>query len=363
MVETRSKTSSPQQVRIKRGLRAAQRHLTDGNEVEALAIYRKILLVEADQEEATAQAVLVLARQGRFDTARKVLERSIQAGNQDAGAYVSVAELHLRSSTGDWGAFLAVLPMLPTVQPAHLLRGAWLYRQQGCLKECLDMLHAAERLAPTDQAVLMELAGVYQEIHHDQRAITYWQRVIDQDARSPLGQAAAEDLLELKPHIPRRIQSSSLFALREVAGVALVFFLLAMLDAGGSVTAMALTGWLGVGLSILGGYLLVTATSSPGQRIFAPFLVQPVAELPSTDSRDAYLPDMTAAEQLAVLPGDWRIVLGVVGLVLVVIAGVLVVPHSLLVTHETMQTLQQGDVPFYVQDWLAEVMEVWEASP
>ena len=105
----------------------------------------------------------------------------------------------------------------------------------------------------------------------------------------------------------------------------------------------------------LGGYLLVTATSSPGQRILGTLRddVREEAHLP--DARDEYLPVMTDVTGLSVLSGDWRIVFGVAGFVLLMIAVVLVLPHSMMATRETVQALQQGIMPPYVEDWLAQI--------
>ncbi len=340
------------QRRVEALLRRAAEMRAAGDEAGALSIYLDLLYEDPAQPEALAEAVRLLSRQGRLGEAQTWVERSIEMGNQDPGAYVSLAELRLHTSGGDPWEPLAALRRLPQARPAHLVRAATLYQNWGQVREAVQVLHEAERLDPHHQPTLMRLAAIYQEYHQPARALHYLKRVVDVDPRSELGRAAEAQLLEVGPHIPRSVQTNMLYALREVLGIALFFFLLAALDAGLNVIAIDLAGWIGVSLSALGGYMVVSATSSPAQRVFQPFLGG--AEAPSrpavVDPGDGYLPPVVSEAPLPTLPEGARWALGAVGSAILLVAAGLVLRHSLVSTQQTLQFLNRGQVPDYLLD-------------
>lgn len=333
-------------------LRAAAGRLAEGDFGGALRIYQNILREDPAQPDALAGAVRLLTRERRLDEALRLTEQSIQAGNRDPGAYMSLAELRLLQGIGDPWEVLAALRRLPDVKPAHLLRAAALYEKQGQSKNALETLHEAEHRDPDHQPTLMRLAEMYDEYYQEERTRYYLQRVVDLDPRSELGRAAELRLLEYSSHVPRHVQINMLYALREVLGIVLFFFLLALLDTGVNMTRMDAGGWGGVLLSVLGGYLLVTAVSSPAQRIFALFISGDGAAEPQPPLIDqaGYLPEPVREAPLPMLPKDVRWVLGVVGSVVLLIAAWLVLRNSLISTQETLQVLSGRRLPDYLLD-------------
>jgi len=188
---------------------------------------------------------------------------------------------------------------------------------------------------------------------------------VDQGARTDLGRQAEAILLEYGPHIPRYIQAHMLYALREVLGIFLLFVVLAILDAGMNIGAIGLAGWAGLALSLVGSYLLVSATSSPAQRIFQRFLPPvpdaPVAARRSTQGTEGgFLPEMVEEPPLPALPLEVRALLGTIGGVLLAIAVVLVLQHSLLATQETLAALDRYRLPDYLDHIFAELFAMFD---
>lgn len=315
----------------------------------ALEIYRDVLRGDPTHAEALAESVRILSRQRRLSEASDWVAYAIQAGNRDPAAYVSLAELRLLQGGGDpWEPLLA-MRQLPGLNPHHMLGAASVYWKHGRLRESLEALHAAEKMAPVDTTVLMRLAKAYEELGYQDRSEQYLKRIVDQGTRSQVEQEAEDLLLERNPHIPRHVQVSMLYALREVFGIGIFFVLIAILDAGVSIAEISLAGWSGVLLSLVGGYLLVSATSSPAQRVFQRFLTQPVVQSPQP-AIQAFLPGGATVEDAPMLPVELRYVLGTIGAAMLVVAVVLVLHNSLAATAQTLRVVSAGHVPDFLQE-------------
>lgn len=345
-------------------LTIARRRFEEGDEAGALRALLRALEQDPANPDALAGAVRLLTRQRQFAQAIHWTEQSVQAGNRDPGAYISLAELLLLqggAGAGQAWEWLARLRQLPDARPAHLVRAATLYRQHGDLKTSLAVLHEAERIDPHDQQALMALAEAYDSLYHPERARVYFKRAMEADPRSAVGQQAEGKLLDIRPEVPRHVQISTRYALREVLGVVLIFYLLAALDAGLNLISLGVAGWFGVLLSVLGAYLLVTATSSPAQRVLAPLLNE-VGELPyqekSSHSADDLLPDVEDEPPPVQLPLAWRTGLGVFGGILLVLAAVLVLQNSLAGLRETLAALYSQRIPDHLLDVFTQLIRL-----
>lgn len=335
-------------------LEVAAEKRASGDDEGALRIYLDILDWNPAHGPATTQAARLLADLKVLTEAAVVLDRSITAGNRDPAVYLALAEIRLHRGGGDPWQVLEALRRLPGLLPGHLLHAADLYWSQAEYKTALELLHEAEQRDPHYQPTLMRFAEAYRDLRHPERARQYLQRVVDLGARTPLGRRAEGILLEVSPHVPRYIQTNLIYALREVVGIFLLYACLAILDAGLTLSGIGLAGWVGMLLSVAGGYLLVSATSSPSQWVFQRFLAEP-DEAPAPSGGEAYLPAMTSEKPLPALPLEARAVLGTVGGVLLAVAIVLVLQHSLLATQETMGMLDRRQLPDYLNNILSEL--------
>ncbi len=336
---------------------AAEARRKAGDIEGALRLYLDILDCDPAHKQATAQSVRMFSDLKILAEAGAMLTRSIAAGNRDPVAYLSLAEIRLHRGGGNPWEVLTALRKLPDLLPGHLLHAAELYWGQSQYKTALELLHEAEQRDPRHQPTLMRLAEAYRDLQHPDRARQYLQRVVDLGARTPLGRRAEGILLEVSPHIPRDVQTNLIYALREVAGIFLLYVCLAILDAGLTLTGIGLAGWAGMLLSLAGGYLLVSATSSPCQRVFQRFLVAS-DEAPAPAQGEAYLPAMTSEQPLPMLPLEVRAVLGTIGGVLLAVAIVLVLQNSLLAMQETLGMLDRHQLPEYLNGILSELFRL-----
>ncbi len=345
-------------------LRQAARLRKKNDEEAALRIYLDILREDPAQQEATAEAVQIFSRRKQVIEAIEVLEGSLIAGNRDPGALISLAELQLHIRSGNPWGLLADLRAMPDVKAAQLLRAANLYWKYGQDGAAFATLHEAEQRDPRHQPTLLRLAELYRETGQEDRARTYFQRTVDLGARSEAGKTAQDILLEEAPYIPRFVQTHLAYALREVLGVAILFLLLAALDAGLNFARIDAAGWIGVGISVLGGYLAVTATSSPAQGIFAPLLREPgkaKREDRPRRARGSAPPSLSTVEDepLPMLPIPVRVLMGVVGGLLLILAATLVLQHSLASTQAALGTVNQGRVPDVVLDLMDQLSRIF----
>jgi hypothetical protein len=113
-----------------------------------------------------------------------------------------------------------------------------------------------------------------------------------------------------------------LLAVREACGFGVVYLLMAWQDAGLNLLNLGLNRMIGVILSIIGGYLAITATSSPAQQPLARWLGGIVPEPPEKPRNDfeaaTMMPELASDLPAITLPV--RFVLGAVGMVLLVVA-------------------------------------------
>jgi hypothetical protein len=136
-------------------------------------------------------------------------------------------------------------------------------------------------------------------------------------------------------------------AIREAAGFGAAFLLLAWQDAGLNLLRLGSQRWMGVGLSLLGGYLLVTALSAPQQK--------PIAELfggkvprsqppPPKRSREIQLDAVPVTSgpvqeetHIPILPSWLRVVFAVAALLILIGAALLVLNMSIPLLRHPVQ--------------------------
>jgi hypothetical protein len=169
--------------------------------------------------------------------------------------------------------------------------------------------------------------------------MVYYDRAVRLGSRSKKGKEADKKLAAFVPVLTDRERGRVWLAVRETVGVMLLFLLMAWQDAGLSLLDLGPRRWAGVVLSLVGGYLLITATSSPQQEPVASWLggsvpaeptgENPLQAVPAAPGRAAQEPT-----HLPIVPESVRYLLGTAGAVLLVTAFILVFYHALgLVTH------------------------------
>lgn len=127
----------------------------------------------------------------------------------------------------------------------------------------------AIEMFPENQKLLLALAGSYRRKGQFQDVILTWDRCAKLNPTTEEGKEADKLLANAPSVITDKERGSVLLAVREVLGISLFFLLLAWQDAGLDLMQLGEQRWQGIGLSLVGGYLVVTAVSAPQQGIFA----------------------------------------------------------------------------------------------
>jgi len=181
-------------------------------------------------------------------------------------------------------------------------------------------------------------------------AATYYEEAAQLGTRSKEGQLADKKLTEFMPHMTDKERASVGLAVREALGVGFLYLLMGFQDAGLNLMQLGTSRLAGIIMSIVGGYLLVTATSSPQQKRIAAWLggVVPVKTLKpkeKAEKEDVVKAVMGEPEeeatQLPMIPTAIRVVLGIAGVILLVTAFVLVFSAAIAL-------LRNGSPKFYV---------------
>jgi hypothetical protein len=139
-----------------------------------------------------------------------------------------------------------------------------------------------------------------------------------------------------------RERGSVALAGREAAGFGLIFVFLAWQDAGLNLLQLGVMRWLGVLLGIVGGYLVVTATSSPQQQPIAGWLggvIPDKRKYKKSEDNEGLIEELS---EIPMIPPATRLILGVAGAALLVIAAMLVLSVA---TRLLLDPVMPNDIP------------------
>ncbi len=306
--------------RVQAYLEQAQARLRAGDPEGALAAWLDALSLQPDHPMALPQAVRYLSRQLRWDDVKALLQRALEAGTTRPSVYLTAIDLHQR--LGEFGEADDVrrrLARLPTADEAIVADIVDHFLDEDQVHEAYDALKAAVEIHPKSQKLLLRLGNLCHEMEARQEAAMYYERAARLGVRTREGREADARLEQYAPPLTDRERGSLLLAWREALGVGLLFLLMAWQDAGLNFYRLGPMRWLGVAAGLVGGYLLVTATSSPQQR--------PLARL--LGGRPPAPADDGGVSQLPVMPPAARLIFGLVGVTLIAIAFYLVFPTAI----------------------------------
>jgi tetratricopeptide (TPR) repeat protein len=211
---------------------------------------------------------------------------------------------------------------LPEAGDSVIVRLAEQYRKQGHYMQAHTALTEALDRTPDSQKLLMCMAEVCEELGRPREAMVYYNRAVKAGFNTIEGREADKRLSHFTPVLTDRERGSFLLALREAFGFGLFFLLLVWQDAGLDLAKATSQNWIGLALGVAGGYLLVTATSSPRQTLLARLL----GGLPPEDMHATIVPRagkggaLEETSTLPIIPEVVRWGLGVLGAALLIIA-------------------------------------------
>ena len=331
--------------------------LLENNDTEgAIEQWVGVLEIQADHEEALAKAVRHLSRLKYIDDARELVWNALNSGTTHPSVYLTAIDIAKYqknfSEADDLRLKLASLPAadenLVVEITDHFLRNS----QEA---QALQILRNGVEAHPKSQKLLIRLADLTKEQGHTQEAFELYERAATLGAGTKEGKAADQKLLEFAPSLTDKERGSTLLALREALGFGVVFLLMAWQDAGLNLLHLGVNRWAGVLVSMVGGYLAITATSSPAQQPLARWLGGVLPEQPEKPKND-FDAATTLPEHVSQLPAitlPVRLVIGAFG-------GLLLVLAFWLVFNTAIGLLSNPNPkPFYVPT----CQEVFEGIP
>jgi tetratricopeptide (TPR) repeat protein len=316
---------------IARLMERADIYVQAGEIEAAIEQWVAVLNIRVDHETALRHASGHLWRLQYHDDARELVQRAIDAGTAVPSIYMTAIDIAERlGETSKAEALREHVASLPKADEQLLVAIADDYLRRFRTDEALAFLNRALDIHSDNQKLLVKTGDVLKELERPQEAMTYYDRAVRAGTRTKEGKEADRKLLTYVPVLTDRERGSVWLAVREAAGIGLFYFVMAWQDAGLNLLQMGLLRWLGVGLGLIGGYLLVTAISSPQQDPVASWLG---GQIPPT-SPDLNTPHATPGRaledptSLPVIPDDMRYLLGTLGVMALFIALILVFHHT-----------------------------------
>jgi len=317
---------------------------------DAIAQWVEVLKIRVDHEQALRSAAGNLWKLGYQDDARELVQRALNAGTRVPSVILTALDMAERQrDTAGAERLRQQIAAQPGVDEQLVVKIADYYVGRFYPDVAERFLLAALDANPDSQQVMIRLGDLLTEQQRGGEAMAYYDRAVRVGGRSQAAREADKRLAAYVPVLTDRERGSVWLAARETLGIGLIFLVLAVQDAGLSLLAMGPRRWAGVALSLLGGYLVVTATSSPQQKPVAGWLGGEVPPRPEGGAGvvqphnrpGAAAQDPTA---LPLLPRSVRIALAVMGLIVLALAFVMVFPTALeLVSRHTPPYLPGAD--------------------
>lgn len=299
-------------------------HLLEADDPEAaIEQWVEVLHIQVDHEDAMRNAVSYLSRMKYIEDAQELVQRALDAGTQHPAIYLTAIDIaqhqgdHYQADT-----LREKLVVLPGIDDSMIVTVAGQFDKQGNSSRAMEILHETLETYPDSQPVLTALGDLYELVDNQTEAMRYYDRAARLGASTMVGRKADEKLLDYAPVLTDRERGSLVLAGREAAGFGLLYIFLAWQDAGLNLLNMGLGRWLGVLMGIVGGYLLVTATSSPQQQPIAQRLGGTVPDKRKAN-KQAKSGLVEEVSEIPIVPPSMRLVLGVAGAALLVVGAVL----------------------------------------
>ncbi len=327
--------STAESANIKNYLSQAQSLLNKNKIEEAIEQWVRVLEIEVDNEAALSNAVRYLSRLKYIDDARELVWNAINDGTTHPSIFLTAIDIaKYQGHDGEADDLRLKLVQLPDAGEKTVM-GVVDHFVENMPQKALQALDLALPNYPKNQKILFRRAQLAEDLGLRKEAATYYEEAAQLGSRSKEGQLADKKLTEFMPHMSDRERGSIGLAIREAIGVGFLYLLMAFQDAGLNLMQLGIGRVGGIAMSIIGGYLLVTAASSPQQKPLASWLggTTPAAKPPKPKAKDAVEAVMGEPEEepseLPIIPIAIRILFGVVGVLLLVGAFVLVFSTAL----------------------------------
>ncbi len=345
--------------RIKTLLNRAESYLSEGKTEDAIEQWVQALAIQPDHEMAMAMAVRHLSRLKYIDDAKELVWRALDSGTTVPSIYLTAVDIaqHLGDAV-EADTLRDRLARLPTADDELVSRIVDYYMDQDLHGRAIEILEHALATHSHSQKLLIRMGDLQKAFANDGDARKYYERAARRGTGTKEGREADKRLLESAPLLTDSERGSIFLAFREALGFGSLWLLLAWQDAGLSFALVGPSRWLGVGLSVVGGYLLDTAIWSPQQRPLAGMLGGQVPEPKKRDAKpksdalnkSAQVGALEDDTHLPILPPAVRFIFAAVGIAILIFAFTLVFSRAISLLQNPVPPT---DVPT-IQDLISE---------
>ena len=272
--EPRSKIAPPtasEQEKIDALLATADQYVQAEDYEQAIEQWIYVLDIQADHSVAIQNAVKQLFKLGYKDDAAELITRAINAGTTSIPIYLTGIDLaRHQGRSGEADDLREQIVALPTADEELILKLVNDFVAGGQPNRAATMLDHALDNRPDSQELLLRMAEIQEKVlNRPEEAAFFYERAARAKSSGKAGKRADRALLNYTPVITDRERGSVWLAVREAVGFGAAYLFLGWQDAGLNLLHMGAARWFGVLLSMVGGYLLVTALSSPQQKPLA----------------------------------------------------------------------------------------------
>ncbi len=255
-------------------LAAADERLEAGDAEAAIEQWVRVLAIQVDHPAAIQNAVRHLFKLGYKEDAAELLDRAIAAGTTSIPIHLTAIDVaRARHEQDKSDALREKVVLLPDADEDLINKMLDQLVETAQTKRAAGLLAKALERHPDSQALLLRMADMQENaLGHKADALIYYERAARVKSGSEAGRIAEKALSGSIPVVTDRERGSVVLALREALGFGVVYLLMGWQDAGLNLLNLGASRWLGVGLSVVGGYLLVTALSAPQQKPLAAWL-------------------------------------------------------------------------------------------
>lgn len=271
----RDKLTPAEEQKIQNYLAAAEKLLVDDDDMDEEGAIEQLvyaLQIQVDHPQALQRAVRQLHKMRYYEDAQELLKRAIDAGTPSISIYLTAIDINRQlANYGIADELRERVVMMEATDEATVLKVVEGLINDVQTGKAMELLEKAIEMRPNSHALLMRMAEILEDQGRKSQAMGYLERA----ARAAGGKGrkrADQGLQSFTPVITDQERGSIPLALREAVGVGIAFVLLAWQDSGLNLVRLNASHWLGVGLSLVGGYFFVTAFSSPQQKGLAKLL-------------------------------------------------------------------------------------------
>ena len=313
-------------------LLAKAKQLTAADDMEgAIEQWVHVLDIRVDHPEAIQNAARALAKLKYLDDVQTLLTNAIEAGTDQPAIYMSAIDMaRHKHDFGEMESLMEQVAKLPATADEAVAKIVTHFMDEQPLR-ATELLKEVLEQRPDNAYLLMLMGDFLRAVEQKTEAARYYERATRAKS-GKVGRRADRAIRDFTPVITDRERGSVGLALREAAGFSAVYLLMGWQDAGLNLLNMGASRWLGVGLAFVGGYLVLTATSSPQQTPIAAWLGGKVPLTPPTPEKrkalyeEEILPPGPVQEptNLPILHPALRVLFAVVGALILIGAFMLV---------------------------------------